>query len=182
VTPDLDRDGACRLPGAAAAALPAIEAALAGLPEERAGLRLHGRPDLTALLVPEGPIGAVVAQAVGRAMQPVRALLFDKSPGTNWSLGWHQDRTIVVAQRIDTPGYGPWTIKQGLHHVEPPPELQAAMVTLRLHLDPVPADNAPLLVVPGSHRRGRIAEADIAAIVAQGTCHACLAERGDVWL
>ena len=31
------------------------------------------------------------------------------------------------------------------------------MVTLRVHLDPVPATNAPLLIAPGSHKLGRIA-------------------------
>jgi ectoine hydroxylase-related dioxygenase (phytanoyl-CoA dioxygenase family) len=56
-----------------------------------------------------------------------------------------------------------------------------AMVTLRIHLDPVPADNAPLLIVPGSHRLGRIAAPDITATVERCGTAACLAERGDVW-
>lgn len=55
------------------------------------------------------------------------------------------------------------------------------MVTLRIHLDPVPADNAPLMVAPGSHRLGRIAAPDIRAIVERCGTAACLAERGDVW-
>ena len=56
------------------------------------------------------------------------------------------------------------------------------MVTLRLHLDPVPMTNAPLLVAPGSHRLGRIAEAEIADVVARYGAAVCLAERGDVWV
>jgi hypothetical protein len=32
----------------------------------------------------------------------------------------------------------------------PPFDLLAGMVTLRLHLDPVPATNARLLIAPGS--------------------------------
>ena len=55
------------------------------------------------------------------------------------------------------------------------------MVTLRIHLDPVPADNAPLLIAPGSHRLGRVTEGEIAAVVARCGTQACLAERGDVW-
>jgi len=30
------------------------------------------------------------------------------------------------------------------------------MVTVRVHLDAVPCTNGPLLIAPGSHRRGRI--------------------------
>ncbi len=32
----------------------------------------------------------------------------------NWVLGWNQHRTIVVMERIDADGLGPWTIKSGL--------------------------------------------------------------------
>ncbi len=54
-------------------------------------------------------------------------------------------------------------------------------MTLRLHLDDTPADNAPLLIAPGSHRLGRIAEDAIAATVARCGTLACLANAGDVW-
>jgi ectoine hydroxylase-related dioxygenase (phytanoyl-CoA dioxygenase family) len=56
------------------------------------------------------------------------------------------------------------------------------MITLRLHLDPVPNTNAPLLIAPGSHTRGRIAENDVAAVVSKCGVVACLAEAGDAWL
>ncbi len=182
MTPALDTDGACHLPGAATAALDRIEAALHGVPADRAGVRLHGIPALSALLGADGPIGGIAATVVGTGCRAVRALLFDKTAATNWALGWHQDRTIVVAERRAVPGFGPWTVKQGLRHVAPPPDLLAGMVTMRIHLDPVPQDNAPLLIACGSHRRGRIAEADIAAIVADSPVVACIAGRGDVWL
>ena len=54
-------------------------------------------------------------------------------------------------------------------------------MTLRIHLDPVPADNAPLLVAPGSRRLGRIAEDRIEAVLAQCGTACCLAAPGDVW-
>lgn len=174
-------DGAELHAGAAASLLPALEAALAGLPDEQAGIRLHGIPSLAALLSPNLSIGALAAQTLGAETRPVRALLFDKTAATNWTLGWHQDRTIVVQNRIDVPGFGPWTAKSGLQHVTPPFALLESMVTLRIHLDPVPADNAPLLVAPGSHRWGRIAEDRIEAVVTQCGTATCLAERGDVW-
>lgn len=83
---------------------------------------------------------------------------------------------------METPGFGPWTIKQGMLHVSPPESILRDMVTLRIHLDAVPETNAPLLVASGSHRLGRIPEAQVAAIVEQSKILTCLAERGDVWL
>jgi ectoine hydroxylase-related dioxygenase (phytanoyl-CoA dioxygenase family) len=67
-------------------------------------------------------------------------------------------------------------------HVEPPFALLERMLTLRIHLDTVPADNAPLLIAPGSHLFGRIPERDIAARVAACGTFACTADRGDVWV
>jgi ectoine hydroxylase-related dioxygenase (phytanoyl-CoA dioxygenase family) len=42
--------------------------------------------------------------------------------------------------------------------------------------------NAPLLIAPGSHKLGRIAENDIRETVQRCGTLACLAEAGDVWL
>src|SRR4029079_18014270 len=109
-------------------------------------------------------------------------VLFDKSAETNWSLGWHQDRTIAVQQRIDVSGFGPWSLKNKMVHVEPPFDLLAGMVTLRVHLDPVPETNAPLLIAPGSHRLGQTAEGEVKSVVQQCGAATCLADAGDVWL
>lgn len=179
---DLDHDGACLLAGAGLDALPALAGALAGLPADRAGLRLYGLPALRPLLDPTGPVGALAAGRLGRNTRPVRALLFDKSAATNWSLGWHQDRTIVVQSRHDVAGFGPWTRKRGLIHVAPPFGLLAGMVTLRLHLDPVGPDNAPLLIAPGSHRLGIVPVDHVSDAVRQCGVRACLADAGDVWM
>jgi ectoine hydroxylase-related dioxygenase (phytanoyl-CoA dioxygenase family) len=116
------------------------------------------------------------------AMRPVRALLFDKADGANWALAWHQDRTIEVAERREVAGFGPWTVKRGRVHVAPPVALLERMATVRFHLDPVDADNAPLLVAPGSHRLGLIPEASIEAVAADCGEAMCLAEAGSVWL
>lgn len=179
---ELGRDGAERLAGAALGVLADLESALRGIPPDRAGVRLRGLPALTALLRSDGPVGRIAACRVGGECRPVRALLFDKKERTNWALGWHQDRTIAVARRVDAEGFGPWTVKQGLSHVEPPFELIEQMVTLRIHLDDVPADNAPLLIAPGSHLLGRIAEDRIEPVVEQCGVRSCTASRGDVWI
>lgn len=112
----------------------------------------------------------------------MRAVLFDKTAASNWTLGWHQDRTIEVAERREAPGFGPWTTKMGRLHVAPPFSVIEGMVTARLHLDDVDEDNAPLLIAPGSHRLGLVLEADISAAVERCGVEACLALAGDVWL
>ena len=175
------RDGAERFAAAASACLAEIEAVLSHCDPDKAGIRLHGIDGLQAMLAPGGPIGGLAARAIGAA-RPVRAILFDKTATANWSLGWHQDRTIVVAERREVAGFGPWTVKASLLHVAPPFELLAKMVTLRVHLDRVTQDNAPLLIAPGSHRFGRVAESDIGSAVARCGVATCLAEAGDVWL
>ncbi|GAW40231.1 Phytanoyl-CoA dioxygenase [Brevundimonas sp. SH203] len=174
--------GAERRTAAVARHLRDIEAALADLPTDQAGVRIRGAEQLRDVLSVDGAVGALAAQTLGPAARPVRAVLFDKSPATNWSLAWHQDRTICVETRRDSPGFGPWSIKAGMQHVAPPFDLLARMVTVRVHLDDVPADNAPLLIAPGSHLKGRVPLDRIEEVVTKCGVFACEAEAGDVWL
>ncbi|WP_227698549.1 phytanoyl-CoA dioxygenase family protein [Sphingomonas hengshuiensis] len=177
----LEDHGAAHLPGAAAPFLSALEALASRVPVARGGVRLHGVEGLAELLAPD-VLGAAAVQVLGADARPVRAILFDKGEGNNWALGWHQDRTIAVRTRVDVPGFGPWSVKQGLLHVEPPFAVIEGMVTLRVHLDAVPADNAPLLIAPGSHRLGRVPEGEVAGAVARCGTATCLAAAGDAWL
>jgi hypothetical protein len=164
------------------AACACLETALAALPRSRPGVRISEGRELQPFLNDTGPIGAIAASVLGEQARPVRAIVFDKTVDRNWALGWHQDRTIVVKERMETDGYGPWTVKSGLIQVEPPFEILERMVTLRVHLDAVDGRNAPLRIVPGSHRLGRLPEAEIERVVATFGERLCLAERGDVWL
>lgn len=79
----------------------------------------------------------------------VRAIFFDKLAGVNWSLFWHQDNVISVAQRVELPGYLGWSNKVGVWQVQPPAEVLANMVAVRVHLDDCSATNGPLRVIPG---------------------------------
>jgi hypothetical protein len=133
------------------------------------------------ILTSTGPVGAIAAQLLDNAAFAVRALLFDKSLKTNWALGWHQDRTIAVVERIEVTGFGLWSVKDGQLHVQPPQSVTDAMITLRVHIDRVDAGNAPLRVISGSHRLGRLSDVRVAQIVEAGTSLTCLAQPGDVW-
>ena len=179
----LARDGAELRPRALGPdRLAALLEVLAGQPPDVAGVRLFGVEGLRPLLDPGGEIGALAAGVMEGVPRPVRAILFDKTPAANWSLAWHQDRVVAVRERVEVAGFGPWTRKHGALHVAPPFEVLARMLTLRVHLDAVPQSNAPLLIAPGSHRLGRIAEGEVGAVVARCGTAACLADAGDVWI
>ncbi len=96
-------------------------------------------------------------------LRPVRSILFDKTPEENWPVPWHQDITIAVSEEHDVPGYGPWSHKDGVPHVQPPIALLHHMVTIRLHLDDTPAANGALRVIPRSNLRGKISADSITA-------------------
>lgn len=178
---DFEAHGAQHFCGAVAKDLPDLQAVIMHLPINRAGIRLSGLNDLRPLFENEGSIGSIAAQLIGPTSKPVRAILFDKTDATNWSLAWHQDRTICVEQRVEVAGFGPWTRKSGMQHVAPPFYVLAGMTTLRVHLDDVPATNAPLLIAPGSHREGRVWEHTIHETVKRLGIVSCLARAGDIW-
>ena len=181
-TKDFAADGAHLFKGVLKPCIAELEAALVGLPSDEAGVRIHGLEALEPMVARTGCIGAVAGAVLGAIARPVRAILFNKTPDTNWSLAWHQDRTICVKRKQEAPGFGPWTVKGGMHHVAPPFDLLARMVTLRAHLDDVPVSNAPLLIALGSHRLGRIPVADVGEVVRRCGTKACTAEAGDIWL
>ena len=93
---------------------------------------------------------------LGKACFAVRAIFFDKTRDANWKVIWHQDLTVAVQQRIDLLGYGPWTDKAGVPHVQPPVDILEHMLAIRIHLDPCGDDNGPVRVLDGTHRLGRL--------------------------
>ncbi len=118
----------------------------------------------------------------GRRYFPVKAIFFDKNPGSNWSVPWHQDLAIAVVRRIESPGFGPWSVKEGIVHVQPPQHILGNMITLRLHLDDCPAGNGALRIIQGSHLHG---ELDSDAITKWATHDApvvCELSKGDALL
>lgn len=126
-------------------------------PSKRGGVRdvMDRIPSLAS--VAELPlIRTIVEHILGDKAFVVRSTLFDKTPSANWKVPWHQDVTIAVRKRIETAGYGPWSIKGSVTHVQPTTEVLNRMVTVRVHLDPCPHENGALRVMPGTHHLGRI--------------------------
>ena len=128
----------------------------------------------------DGVLGKLATQLLGHPARPVRVLKFDKSASANWGVPWHQDRVIAVANMAEVDEYGPWSLKAGVHHVEPPEQFLRDMVALRLHLDDCDLDNGPLEVALGTFSMGRIPSAAISATATQSDRAVCVAKAGDV--
>ena len=111
----------------------------------------------------------------------VRSLLFDKTAEENWPVAWHQDLTICTKSKVECDGYGPWSVKDGIPHVQPPIELLNQMITMRIHLDPTDSNNGALMVVPGSHLHGRLSQNEISELSAANS-FTCECQPGDVLL
>lgn len=133
-----------------------------------------------AALASAPPLRRLAAAVLGDSCFAVRALFFDKTPGANWKVVWHQDLTIATRQRGELSGFGPWTEKAGVPHVQPPIDVLEHMLALRLHLDPCTVDNGPVRVINGTHGFGRIAPDEIDRIRAERAESVCLAAEGAV--
>ena len=140
-------------------------APLAG--DGRGGVRnLLDTSPVVRTLATSVPVRSVAEAVLGAGCFAVRAILFDKTPGANWKVVWHQDVTIAVRQRERVHGFGPWTEKAGVPHVQPPADVLEGMLAVR--------------VIPGSHRMGRLSAAAIDAWRGSAQVVDALAARGAI--
>jgi ectoine hydroxylase-related dioxygenase (phytanoyl-CoA dioxygenase family) len=95
---------------------------------------------------------------------------------------WHQDLAIAVAEQIETEGFGAWSVKEGIIHVQPPPQILTTMVTLRLHLDDCNVDNGALRVLPGLHLGGGLSTQAIADFAGKNSPVVCEMAKGSALL
>ncbi len=142
---------------------------------------LDAVPELRELV--EGTrLGRLASEVLGAPAFVVRSILFDKTPEANWKVAWHQDLSIAVGARRDAEGFGGWSEKAGVVHVQPPSEILERMLAVRLHLDASDEANAPLRVLPGSHLRGRLSAEAIARLVENSSVVSCHVPRGGALL
>jgi ectoine hydroxylase-related dioxygenase (phytanoyl-CoA dioxygenase family) len=183
---DIEQGGFCLVPKLAADGLvDRVKAALAQSEVARAerGGQTYGARNLLHLaevraVAAEPNIISRLQTLLGPSFLAVRGLFFDKTENANWPVPWHQDLSLAVRERRELPGWSNWTVKRGVTHVQPPPEILDRMITLRLHLDDCPAENGPLRLIPQSHRHGALRRDRIAA-EAQKPSKAIIAGRGD---
>ena len=164
-----------------AAAITELRECVAPLTQSgRGGARnLLDEPRIAALAA--SPILRQFAAAIlGTSCFAVRALFFDKTLDANWKVVWHQDLSVATQQRADVTGYGPWTEKAGVPHVQPPVDVLEHMLAVRLHLDPCTEDNGPVRVLGGTHRLGRLTPAAIDRTRAEQVESTCVVAEGAV--
>jgi ectoine hydroxylase-related dioxygenase (phytanoyl-CoA dioxygenase family) len=113
---------------------------------------------------------------------PVQGIFFDKPADANWKVPWHQDLSIPVKARVETPAFGPWSVKAGVPHVQAPSALLERMLIVRLHLDENTKENGPLRVIAGSHRSGRLTKVQIERWRKRGEEIVCTVPRGGALL
>ncbi|MEM6661237.1 MAG: phytanoyl-CoA dioxygenase family protein [Pseudomonadota bacterium] len=111
---------------------------------------------------------------------PVRVVAFEKTGAVNWSVPWHQDRVITVADRHDVSGFTNWSRKAGTWHCEPPLDVLAEMLFVRVHLDRNDADNGAMEIALGSHKTGLINSTSAADAAESYPVELCTAEPGDI--
>jgi ectoine hydroxylase-related dioxygenase (phytanoyl-CoA dioxygenase family) len=148
--------------------------------QKRGGIRdiMTRVPQLRA--VADAPaLRDIVSQILGAEAVVIRSTLFDKTDGANWKVPWHQDVTIAVRERVESEGFGPWSVKEGVLHVQPPSEVLEHMVTIRVHLDACPASNGALRVMPRTHQLGRINQNDAPEYAIEDEAICCEAAAGE---
>jgi ectoine hydroxylase-related dioxygenase (phytanoyl-CoA dioxygenase family) len=161
---------------------PLIEVTSETIAPRRGGVRNLLALDAVARLAESPAIRRFVEPVLGPTARAVRGTLFDKTPEANWKVPWHQDLSIAVEQKMHLEGYGPWSVKAGVVHVQPPADILEKMLAVRIHLDDCLEENGPVRVIPGSHRLGRLNVDQIGEITAHAEAVSCPVRAGGVLL
>jgi ectoine hydroxylase-related dioxygenase (phytanoyl-CoA dioxygenase family) len=146
----------------------------------RAGIRHLLRNPAVAALAGDSRLLGIAQAILGDNVLPFRATLFDKSPDSNWLITWHQDTALPLAEKSEAPGWGPWSIKEGVTYAHAPAAALSQVLALRLHLDDCDVDNGPLRVLPGTHSLGVLSDDQILKLTATYSSIECLVPQGGV--
>ena len=151
-----------------------------GLERSRAGARHLMRYPIVQQVARDPRLIAVAARFLGPSPIPFRATLFDKSPKNNWLVVWHQDTALPLRERRDVSGWGPWSVKAGTTYAHAPAGALSRVIALRLHIDESGSDNGPLRVLPGTHTRGVMSDAEVGQLARDVLGVDCISPAGGV--
>ena len=150
------------------------------LPRSRAGIRHGMRHAPVAGMARDQRLLGIAQRILGSDAFPYRATLFGKSPAANWLVVWHQDTALPLREKRETPGWGPWSVKDGVIYAHAPVSALSQVVALRLHLDESTADNGPLRILPGTHNLGVLTDEALHHLSAEIAPQDCLVPRGGI--
>jgi hypothetical protein len=152
----------------------------ADLPRSRAGARHAMKLTAVSAVARDSRLLGIAQGVLGKGAIPFRGTLFDKSPTANWLVVWHQDTALPLRERQETPGWGPWSIKDGVIYAHAPASALSRVLALRLHLDDSTAENGPLRVLPGTHTLGVLTDDETHEVSTNVTPVDCEAPSGGV--
>jgi len=124
------------------------------LTRSRAGVRHALRNPAFADLAQEARLLTIARTILGADARPFHATLFEKAHHANWLVMWYQDTALPLRRRSATPGWGPWSVKEGVVYAHAPASSLERGLAIRIHLDASNPDNGPLRVLPGTHTSG----------------------------
>ncbi|HXN27392.1 MAG TPA: phytanoyl-CoA dioxygenase family protein [Candidatus Acidoferrales bacterium] len=150
------------------------------LPRSRAGMRHAIRHPAVLAVARESRLRAIAQEVLGCDPFPFTATWFDKSTLSNWIVAWHQDKALPLRDRRELPGWGPWSVKDGVIYANAPASALSRVVALRLHLDDSTPENGPVRVLPGTHSMGVLSDDAIRGLSARTTAVDCLVPRGGI--
>lgn len=120
----------------------------------------------------------IIGSLVPTEWVPVQCTYFQKSHASNWFVPLHQDLSVPVEERVPDPQLKGWAQKEGQLFVQVPEQILATLVAVRLHLDPCGANDGALIVLAGSHLKGRLSASEIKARKDEYPEHVCLVNKG----
>jgi ectoine hydroxylase-related dioxygenase (phytanoyl-CoA dioxygenase family) len=150
------------------------------LRRSKAGVRHALRHPAVSALAEEPRVLSIAQEILGGEALPFHATLFDKSPQANWLVVWHQDTALPLRERRNTPGWGPWSVKDGVIYAHAPASALCRVAALRIHLDNSTTHNGPLRVLPGTHTQGVLSDDAIQELAARIAPVDCLVPQGGV--
>jgi ectoine hydroxylase-related dioxygenase (phytanoyl-CoA dioxygenase family) len=160
----------------------AVQEGLANAPlqRSRAGARHVLGNETVAKLASDSRLLTMACHVLGFEAHPFRATLFDKSPTSNWLVVWHQDTALPLRERHELPGWGPWSVKEGVIYAHAPAVALEQVLALRVHLDDSIDQNGPLRVLPGTHTMGVLTDDAIEKLAAEIKPVDCLVPAGGI--
>ncbi len=144
----------------------------------RAGIRHALGLTPVAGLARQAQVIGLARAVIGADAFPFRATLFDKSSQSNWLVVWHQDTALPLRERVDAPGWGSWSVKEGIHYAHAPAAALSQVLALRIHLDDSNLENGPLRVLPGTHGLGVLTDDRLHELSTQIAPVDCVVPKG----
>ncbi len=161
-------------------ALLAENLAVADLRRSRAGVRHALGIAAVASLANDPRVLELARGILGTSAYPFRATVFEKTTDANWLVVWHQDTALPLRRREETPGWGPWSVKEGVIYAHAPASALSQVLALRVHLDDSTSQNGPLRVLPATHTLGVLSDDAIHQLAQDVAPVECCVPRGGI--